>query len=1239
MVVVASFCALSAGASFSSVPASAAVAHNFLYSFGSLGNLGGSFGPIGGLAVDESTGDVYVLDVESQSMDKFNSLGEPAEFSGMGTDSISVPGARFGSHGQSQLAVDNSSGPAKGDIYAATGFEEIRIYGRDGVFLGDLRGPHFSVGVAVDANGAVYNDDFVNRGGSIEKYVPSANPVTSSDYVSSLPVSEPAQVAADTEGNVYVRYLGGGGGNTSGAMLKYDAQQFGAQTANGTQVALEVWSMAVDPSNNHVVVVQGDVPQLEQTGGTQLAEFDGLATPIGGPFGKGHVSRSYTVAVDGAHQRIYSVDGETGEVVVFTGPLTQPDIAVGAPSSVTETSVRLNATLNPLGIDANCEVEYGLDTSYGSTAACSPADVGSGASPVAVTADLTGLPSGTVYHYRFAATNANGTEFGTDQTFATLHVPVIDGQRVLGVSDNRATVEALVNPKHAQTGFHFEYGLDTSYGASAPVPDATIGPFDTDRAVVWTLSGLHPGSTYHYRIVATNSTGTTTGPDQVFKTYPAVTSSADECPNADIRQAQFSAYLPDCRAYEMVSPPEKEGANISTMPRVTQSSSDGSAIKYLAPTGFGDAQGSEDPGAEYVSRRGVDGWSTRAINPPQRSLPLTLFISPRYAAFSSDLSKGVFWAQSPVVTGHPLVEDTTNLYLRTDVLDGGSGNYELLTDSIGRVPQRPTTSTNYGVAFAAASADFTHILFESSNNLTAEAESLSPAQPKVYEWHNGTVKLAGILPNGTPAANSIAGNGAGGGPYLGVYDSDAKQTQRTMSSDGSRVIFEASISEYSSGLYGGLYQGGLFMRIAGSETIQLNASERATPDPGGEKPATFWTATADDSKVVFSTAEALTDDAPADSKSKLYVYDVNAPSGKHLTLISVDNEPADDSQTGDTGFGSVGISDDGSYVYFMNHNDMLVAGQRTFENSLDLLYVWHNGTVRLIGQNNNNPSLGNISSGKESAFRMTPDGRRAIFVDSLQSTAESAGVAGQFNEHAQVYVYDYETGRIACASCNPTGAPSTSNASFEDESDQVLENKAKTYLSHPLSEDGRLVFFDSSDALLPQDTNGRRDVYEYDTITGSLHMISSGGCNCDSYFVDASPDGSNVFITSRQRFVQIDFDNAADIYDVRIDGGLAAQNRPAPVGCEGDDCQGPAKAGLPSSLPSSSTFVGPGNVVPPKAAVKPKSKSAATARKLAAALKACAKKPKRKRATCKAGAKRKFKAKKSTKRSARRVGR
>lgn len=840
--------------------------------------------------------------------------------------------------------------------------------------------------------------------------------------------------------------------------------------------------------------------------------------------------------------------------------------------------------------------------------------------------------------------------------------PSIDDQWVSDVGYTVATLHANINPNEAATTYHFEYGPTAAYGTSVPMSDAKAGEGSADVEVTQPLSGLLEGVTYHYRVVASSPEGAVDGSDLTFKTYPASVSTGDSCPNALIRQAQFSSYLPDCRAYELVSPPGngKGGANIGSEMTKTQAAVSGEAIKYQSITAFGDAQGFETTGAEYVSQRAPDGsgWSTHGINPEQNApSSVQLTKSSQYVAFSEELSQGVYSALSPVGAGHTNVEKLEDLYLRSDVLSAPPGNYELLSDSV--TEQSPIFHSTYKheIIFVAASRDWSNILFESLQDLTPEAKNLEAGEPKLYEWHAGALRLAGILPSEQPAEASIAGGG------IEPYSEGKSWPTHAISSDGSRVVFTEPTA--SSG------GGDIYMRINGEKTVRLNISERTDcadhnpcngtpePDPNGEQPAEYLASTPDDTKVFFFSGQVLTNEPDAG----LYMYDMNASEGKHLKLLA--------GGEGGEITGVPAVSENGEYVYFTTPSNVFTDKLHL---KRELLYVWHDATIRFIGGSDERSNIvthrtawGQYGIGRGNAFRASRDGKTVTFVSSDPETAQSIG----YDNHAveanrqptacaeapnsingtekaslcrEVYVYNYDTNKLVCVSCDPTGARPVSDAGINigEQSDIYLGGVALTsYLNRPLSEDSRedsrYVFFDTGDALVPQDTNGRRDVYEYDTQTGMVHLITSGVCSCDSRFVDASVSGGDVFFTTRQQLVRADIDGNADMYDARIEGGIPGQNRPPAAECSGEECQGPSPSAPVFSTPASSTFNGVGNPIPPAlvAGVMPKSKRLTPAQKLARALKACRKKRGRSRAKCQARARKTY----SARRASRRTGR
>jgi hypothetical protein len=135
-----------------------------------------------------------------------------------------------------------------------------------------------------------------------------------------------------------------------------------------------------------------------------------------------------------------------------------------------------------------------------------------------------------------------------------------------------------------------------------------------------------------------------------------------------------------------------------------------------------------------------------------------------------------------------------------------------------------------------------------------------------------------------------------------------------------------------------------------------------------------------------------------------------------------------------------------------------------------------------------------------------------------------------------------------------------------------------------MSADGRLVFFSTTEALVPEDTNRAVDVYEYDAPTGTVHLLSTGSDPLDSYFMSSSASGANVFFLTRQQLVGADTDNSYDMYDARIDGGFREPSPPSPP-CSGDTCQGQETAAPSAASPASASVTGStkkGKAVKPK---------------------------------------------------------
>jgi phage gpG-like protein len=198
-----------------------------------------------------------------------------------------------------------------------------------------------------------------------------------------------------------------------------------------------------------------------------------------------------------------------------------PTVVTEAASSLAQTTATLGATVNPNGGEVtSCELDYGTSETYGESVPCASL-LGSGSSPVAVSAAVVGLSADTTYHFRIVAINSGGTSTGSDQTFQTLpNPPTAATETASSIAQTAASLSATVNPNGGSVSdCKLEYGTSTSYGSSttcAPSP----GSGSSAVAVSAAVTGLSANTTYHFRVVATNAGGTGTGSDGTFRTLP-----------------------------------------------------------------------------------------------------------------------------------------------------------------------------------------------------------------------------------------------------------------------------------------------------------------------------------------------------------------------------------------------------------------------------------------------------------------------------------------------------------------------------------------------------------------------------------------------------------------------------------------------------------------------------------------------------------------------------------------------
>jgi hypothetical protein len=622
--------------------------------------------------------------------------------------------------------------------------------------------------------------------------------------------------------------------------------------------------------------------------------------------------------------------------------------------------------------------------------------------------------------------------------------------------------------------------------------------------------------------------------------------TAAPCPNEALRGLTGRS-LPDCRAYEQVSPPAKNGNDVGqtlTVP-VYVAASDGMALAFET---IGDLPGGSSATVlnENLSRRGPSGWTTLPISPPQS--PRKNVDWPVFQYFTPNLNKA--FVRTPpgpnLATGD--VVGGTNLYLR----DNDTGRYFAL--SVGTPADHPASAT---YNFGGASSDLSHVIFESDDALTPDAPSSFPdapnRHPNLYEWVGGQLRLVTILPDGTPAPTG-GGTGVAGGA------SDVTQViDHVISPDGSRIVFGTPVDAPPDGAQ-------IYIRKNGQQTIAASRSRRGSADPAVFPPK-FWGASTDVSKVYFTSGSALTDDAALGSSS-LYRYDVDAD-----MLTNVTANPLGSGLSSVQGV--LGMSDDGSYVYFSDKStyfaDQGVEGASN-------LYVLHGDTLRFIATGD--PLDNDDLQADRRTFRVTPDGRHLVFTSTQSLTGYDNTDAVTGLPDREVFLYDAVADTLKCVSCRPDGKRPTGSAALPAPPQRYRLNRQRS-----VTDDGRRVFFDTSDALVPADVNGKLDAYMYED--GSPYLVSSGTDGDGSSFAGASSSGDDVFFVTRQRLTGTDTDENLDVYDARVGGGFPDPQPQVP--CSGDGCQ-PAPT-PPSASPSlASPFIlGEGNAarsVPPAASFR-----------------------------------------------------
>ncbi len=653
--------------------------------------------------------------------------------------------------------------------------------------------------------------------------------------------------------------------------------------------------------------------------------------------------------------------------------------------------------------------------------------------------------------------------------------------------------------------------------------------------------------------------------------------------------------LPDSRVYELVSPAQKSGGVGSVLPLATlvaseqfglplQSSPSGEAVAYEGEDFYEPRLGSSLD--EYLSLRDPGAWVTQNLTPGVPAESETTDHVNLDVGFSPDLSAGIISSEAPLAKAAPT--GYANLYLAR-----GASLQPLLLE-----PPPHRTSTTFGHAggrgvrlrllrsllFAGgnngteAASAFSHLLFEANDSLTS-ATATAPAaidggelENNLYEWTAGSMRLVNVLPNGQTEPNASFGI-----DYGDEYGNDPTPSlSHVISADGSRIFWT---DENSSGPN----NGNLYVREDGERTRLIASS------------AQFQTANTDGSRVFFTKAE------------RLYEYDTTNGATTDLASSGVQ--------------GIVGASQEGTYIYFVSQSRLTDEGGETGQPNL---YLTHEGETRfiatllpsdneIVGLRGSSPSEGDwyrTFAGRSA--EVSPNGRYVAFMSEKDLTGYNNLDANGSRHDSEIFLYDAANATLTCASCNVDGRSPTTNTWLPSPVNGIYQQRY-------LDDFGRL-FFSTEDAVLPQDTDGTSDVYEYEN--GHVYLISPGDANSEAVFADASESGDDVFFTTRQQLVPGDNDQNVDLYDARVDGW--AEEPPLPA-CSSEVCHEPALTPPSFEAPVSAAFTGPTNLPPPSSKPVMKSKALTRAQKLVKALRLCRLKQNRhSRVACEARARKRY---------------
>ncbi|TMK97921.1 MAG: hypothetical protein E6G34_09555 [Actinobacteria bacterium] len=1168
--------------------------HSFGFSFGEKGEGLDQFSGPAGVAINESSGDVYVVDAGNQRVEVFHANGEPVAAWGWGVadakeefeecKAACKPGIAGTGEGQFRypeklkghqraaiaIAVDNSTNgadPSKGDVYVVSDVKSeqnvIEKFSPSGERLGRLPfGTLKTVGgLSVDANGVVWVQGTTGgaevengKGKEAEKEADNSREqaLVELEFVERFSNAKNAGEAevlstVEIEAENHLAELAFAACPTAGIGITADG---GTLYANHERVSLEEEVCAPE---------QEEINKEEKN--------------------KQHATVSSVTA------RL-SVIGEPPTTAEPTLPALDSEYTSGIAVDQSSGNVYLDNQTSVAAFDSSSDFVQRFGTTQLK---------GGGGAGIAVNAK-----TGDVYVVDYKKNRVDVFEPEVSGP------PVIDSLTYENITSSETKLIAKIDPHGAPTEAFFEYGTEpcsvpSSCVQTAPKP---VGSGFGDVPFEETITGLQPATRYYFRVLAMHPGQEAVPAESELHTFTTL-------PRA-------SGLLPDNRAWEMVSPAAKEGAAIEAIGGIggnaapqapaIQAAAKGDGITYGANTATEEEpEGNRAPEAQQIiSQRGPEGWRSKDIVTPhfkgEGLRPGSA--TEEYQLFSTDdLALGLVrpWVLKDGLQEPPLVpgveKEQGNIYLRT--------NFDSTCEAAGSCFERLVTPENVEVESAEfggqlqvlhGTPDLKHVVFRSKVPLL-----LGAPEKSIYEWSadkpakEGQLKLVNVLPKKEEKEEPATGEPPPGlGGEAGELVNNARHA---ISDDGSRVIWTVA--------------GHIYMRdMEGGHTIEVTKPEAGIEEVGGA--AAYMDASKDGSRIFFtdtvpltssSTLEPLGGSENGANPADLYVCELEGEGEEQkckLTDLSVDQngdlgEEADLTQQ-ILGASEAFSEEDGFNVYFVANGALApgavkgncptthvkVPEEGSLEGRLCNLYLTHfDGSEwqapKLIailsaeddgdwgaGPESTATELGHVSS------RVSPNGRYLTFMSKRSLTGFDNRDVTSTEEHEvfdeEVFLFDAKEGKLVCASCNPFGARPTGVLDRREAGEGLgllvdrpaawrgqvvgqtlagsiptwteLAKQTTLYQSRYLSDEGRL-FFNSPDQLvtLPagEEFVHKENVYEYEP-SGLGSCTDPAGCV--ALLTSGTSDHESAFIDASDDGSSVYFITAAPLVAADQDKSL-----------------------------------------------------------------------------------------------------